>query len=248
MSSFSLSTESASPPRYCRIVIVDDHPIVRASLRCLLETAASIKVVAEAEDGEEALAKIAEFVPDVALVDVSMPKLDGIEVARRVARSRHPTRVLTLTAFADERQVRDALAAGAAGFVSKSAAAVDLIAAIQAVASGGHYVPSQFVDAVIETTTSRAPRIEPELSIREGDVLRLIAWGFSNQEISRQLSLSVKTVETYKARAMEKIDASSRVDIVRYAVAKRWIGAPGATAVPTDDVDQIPNSTRTSFA
>ena len=225
MSSPSLSTGRSAAPAHCRIVIADDHPIVRASVRCLLETSGAITVVAEAADGEDALAKIDQFRPDVALVDVSMPKLNGIEVTRRVATSGHRTRVLALTAFEDGHHVRDSLAAGAAGFIPKSAAANDLIAAIQAVAAGGHYVHSRVVGAIIETVADRETRDTSELSVRESEVLRLIALGYSNKEISSQLSVSVKTIETYKARGMEKIGAKSRVDIVRHAASRGWLGS-----------------------
>jgi two-component system response regulator NreC len=207
---------------FCRVLIADDHPIVRTAFRCLLETAPRITVVAEAQDGEEALAKIVELRPDVALVDIAMPKMNGIDVARRSAAARAPTRILTLTAAEDERAVRESLAAGAAGFVPKSAAAVELIAAIHAVATGGRYLHPRSMPALIRTLP--AGRCQGELSAREGEVLRLVALGSSNKEIASQLSLSIKTVETYKARAMEKIGASSRVDIMRFAVRRGWLG------------------------
>lgn len=220
MSSESAPLVPLSSPA-CRVLIADDHPIVRASVRALLETTSSIQVVAEAEDGEAALARIVELKPDVALVDIGMPKLDGIEVARRLAGSDCRTRVVALTAFEDGRHVRDCLAAGAAGFVPKSAAASDLFAAIRAVLAGGHYVHPRLVSELVGLTPARPPSTA-SLSPRENDVLRLIAFGFSNKEIGARLAVSVKTVETYKARAMEKIDAKSRVDIVRFATKQGW--------------------------
>lgn len=218
-----LSAFTPSAPR-CRVLIADDHPIVRASVRSLLETAPTISVVAEAEDGEDALAKIEQFTPDVALVDVAMPKLNGIEVARRVARSSHRTRIVALTAFDDGRHVRETLEAGAAGFVPKSAAAADLIAAIHAVAAGGHYVHPRVAAELLSGTIRCARRVAPELSEREAEVLRLIALGYTNKEIAVALEGSVKTVETYKARATQKIGAATRVDIMKFAVEHGWIG------------------------
>lgn len=213
---------SGSARRY-RILIADDHPIVRASVRCLVETAPTITVVAEAEDGEDALVKIEQFVPDVAVVDVAMPRLNGIEVVRRVANSSRKTRILALTALDDVRHVRESLAAGAAGFIPKSAAGAELIEAIHAVAAGKRYVHPRVAAELLGLTRLTRP-VECQLSIRETEVLRFIALGFSHKEIATNLDLSVKTVETYKARAMEKIGASSRFDIVRFAVERGWLG------------------------
>lgn len=219
----SLPSDPLSLAQRCRILIADDHPIVRASVRCLLETAPTITVVAEAEDGEDALAKIEQFAPDVALVDVAMPKLNGIEVVRRVARSSQRTRVVALTAFDDGRHVRETLEAGAAGFVPKSAAAADLIAAIHAVAAGGHYVHPRVAVELLGGASRTARRAAPELSEREAEVLRLIALGYTNKEVAVALEVSVKTVETYKARATQKIGAVTRVDIMKFAVEHGWI-------------------------
>lgn len=212
----------STSPRQYRVVIADGHRIVRASVRCLLESAPSISVVAEAEDGEEALSKIEQFQPDVALVDVAMPRLNGIEVVRRIVRAAHRTRVLALTAFEDGRHLRESLAAGAAGFIAKSAPAADLIDAIHVVASGRPYMHGR---AAAELHTRP---VECSLSIRETDVLRHLALGYSNKEIGSALGISVKTVETYKARAMEKIRVTSRVEIVRFAVTQGWLKTPKA--------------------
>ena len=210
--------------RQCRVLIADQHEIVRASVRSLLEAAPNIRVVAEAADGEDALAKIQQLQPDVALVDLRLPKLDGIEVLRQITSSSHPTRVLALTGLEDGRHVRESLAAGAAGYVPKSAPAADLIAAIHVVAGGDRYVHPR-VAAEVVAPNGRAPSTNgSELSVREREVLRLIALGFTNKEIATKLEVSVKTVETYKARAMVKIGAASRVEIVRFAVGRGWLG------------------------
>lgn len=224
MSALSFIPERSSSSRPCRVVIADDHGLVRAGMRCLLESAATIQVVAEAEDGEEALARIAELHPDVAVVDLDMPKLDGIEVTRRLASSGQPTRVIALAASEDGHLVRDALAAGAMGFVPKSAAPADLFTAIQVVLAGEQYVHPRVVSAAIETLLNRPnDHGKPnELSARESEVLRLLALGHTTREIAHRLAVSIKTVETYKARGMEKIGTASRVELVRFAAASGW--------------------------
>jgi DNA-binding NarL/FixJ family response regulator len=206
-----------------RIVLADDHAIVRAAVRCLLETAADIEIVAEAADGEQALAEIARHEPDVAVVDLAMPRLDGIEVARRLAGAGRRTRVLALSAWEEGRHVRDALAAGVAGYVPKSAAATDLVAAIQVVAAGGQYVHPAVVNAALSTLVRPERPDAAVLSAREIHVLRQLAHGYTIKEISAELSLSMKTVETYKARAMEKIGGASRVDLMRFAAGQGWL-------------------------
>lgn len=218
----SLSKDSRAPDHRYRVLIADDHPIVRASVKCLLEMSSTISVVAEAQDGEEAWSKIQELKPDVAVIDVAMPKLNGIEVARLAAELAQQTRVLALTAWEDGRHARDSLAAGAAGFVPKSAAAADLIAAIHAVASGGHYVHPRVAGEVLSSGSRPGPD-ERQLNVREAEVLRLLALGLSNKEIASSLDVSVKTVETYKARGMEKIGATSRKEVVRFAVGRGWL-------------------------
>lgn len=214
------TSAAAIPPSFrYRLLIADDHAIVRSALRLLLETPGCFEVIAEAEDGEEALAKIVEFTPDVALVDISMPKMNGIEVARRITESAVPSRVLTVSMLEDENHVRAALSAGAAGFIPKTASSDDLLAAVRAVASGGHYVHNRVVGALI-ADCNRPPH--PSLSEREREVLRWVAAGYTAKETAGRMNLSVKSVETYKGRASKKIGARSRSDIVRYAQARGW--------------------------
>jgi DNA-binding NarL/FixJ family response regulator len=188
----------------------------------LLESLPTLRVVAEAADGEDAIAKISQLQPDIAVLDVAIAKLDGIEVARRASALTPRTRVLALTALDDARYVRECLAAGAAGFVPKNATASDFLIAIETVAAGGRYVhPRVAQDILVSVAGIRCGR-EPELSERETSVLRLCAFGYSNKEIAAKLEVSVKTVETYKARGMEKIGAASRAQIVRFALAHGW--------------------------
>lgn len=223
MTSSPFSAERSPAASPCRLLLADDHRIVRAAVRCLLETVAAIRVVAEAGDGAEAVARIAELEPDVALVDVAMPGLNGIEVMRRVAAAGHRTRLLAFTAYDTGQHVREALAAGAAGFVPKSAAATDLVAAIRTVAAGGHYVHPAVLNVTLATLLHERQPHERGLSAREAEVLRLLAHGYAAKEVSAQLAVSIKTVETYKARAMEKIGARSRVDLMRFAATQGWL-------------------------
>jgi DNA-binding NarL/FixJ family response regulator len=184
-----------------------------------------MRVVGEARDGAEAVARARELSPDVLVMDVSMPVLDGAAATERVVRECPGVRVLALTMHEDRAHLTRLLQAGAAGYVLKRAAADELVRAIRAVADGGTYV-----DPVLAGTLLRGgargsgPRSAPEaLSEREEEVLRRIAWGESNKEIARELGISVKTVETYKARVSEKLGLRSRTEIVRYALQQGWL-------------------------
>jgi DNA-binding NarL/FixJ family response regulator len=201
-------------------------------LRVLLEAQGGFRVVGEAADGEDALSQVRQHRPAIALVDVAMPKLDGIEVTKRICDSCPNTRVLALTALEREDYVRAALGAGAAGYVPKSALTGELIAAIHTVASGKRYVHPRVEHALLELLKPHASGGLPELSFREAEVFRLIALGYTNKEIAVRLNVGVKTVDTYKLRAAEKLGMKSRVDIVRFAVARGWLAPervmPGA--------------------
>jgi len=203
-----------------RVVIADDHGIVRSSLRQLLETRPEITVVGEAANGEEAVAQIERHTPDVALVDLAMPGTDGMSALRRICAAKLATRVLVMSALEDAGHIRDAFANGAAGFLPKSGVAPDLFSAIETVAAGRRYLHPRNV-GLIAGPPMRA--MECELSPRESEVLRLIALGYANKEIAAHLGVSVKTVETFKARAARKVGAHSRVDIVRFAIARGWM-------------------------
>lgn len=215
----------SSSPRVTTILIVDDHAIVRCALRKLLEPHAAFSVVGEAEDGESALLAVGRLSPDVALVDVAIPKLNGVELTKRIRDSHPATRVLALTAWEEEQYVRAALIAGAAGYIPKSAVAGDLIEAITVVAGGQHYVHPRVAHALIEFHPPAARGAAEGLSFRESEVLRLIALGYSGKEIAVRLEVSAKTVETYKARALLKLGITRRVEIVRYAQQRGWLDA-----------------------
>jgi DNA-binding NarL/FixJ family response regulator len=209
-----------------RILLVDDHAVVREGLKRLIAEQSDIEVVGEAADGHEAIEHVKTLRPDVVMMDVSMPRLSGVEVTRELKEICPATRILALTVHEDEAYVREFLKAGAAGYLLKRAPTDELVRAIRAVASGGVYIDPRVTTRFVQTL-SQSDRVRGsatlDLSEREAEVLRLIAQGYANKEIAAQLNLSVKTVETYKARSMEKLGLRSRVDIVRIAVERGWL-------------------------
>jgi two-component system response regulator NreC len=209
------------------ILLADDHVVMREGLRRLIDGETDMEVVCEATDGDEAVDKAAQMLPDIAVLDVSMKQVNGPDAARRVKKVSPSTRILGLTMHEDASYVREMVDAGAMGYVLKRAASDELISAIRAVAQGGTYVDPRVAGRLLQSLVPRrsAPSEPNSLSERENDVLRLIAQGFSNKEIAAQLNLSVKTVETYKGRGMEKLGLRTRVDIVRNAAARGWLTA-----------------------
>lgn len=210
-----------------RIVLADDHTVVRAGLKALIDAQVDMTVVGEASDGLEVLALVESCRPDIVVMDLSMPNLNGVEATQQL-RERHPQiPVLVLSVHEDSTYLRRVLAVGATGYVLKQAAAESLITAIRQVANGAVYLDPALGDLLMQTLSSngkdRAAGEPSALSDRESVVLRLIAQGYSNKEIAARLDLSVKTVETYKARAMEKLGLGSRVEIVRYAATLGWL-------------------------
>jgi DNA-binding NarL/FixJ family response regulator len=218
------------PMGHIRVVLADDHPIVLAGIRALLNADPGVDVVGEATNGGEALPLIRSVAPDVAVVDVSMPGLNGFELTERVTAECPGTRVLVLTVHEDAAYVQPLLKAGARGYLLKRSAAEDLLRAVHAVAAGGVYLdPSVAGHALGEGSATAAGATPSEtgeaLSPREAETLRLIAQGFSNKEIARRIDVSVKSVETYKARAAEKLGLRTRAEIIRYAASHGWLDA-----------------------
>lgn len=208
-----------------RVLLADDHAIVREGLKALINTQSGMEVVGEAADGLSTVNLTAELDPDVVVVDVSMPILNGAQVTTQLRAACPNRKILVLTVHEDKGYLRLLLATGAAGYVLKRAAAAELVQAIRAVAGGGTYIDPTLAGGVVEDFLHPVPIHEttsPELSDREAEVMRQIALGYSNKEIAARLKLSVKTVETYKTRSMEKLGAHSRVDIVRYAAQRGW--------------------------
>lgn len=226
--------QAASPPRVIRVFLADDHAVFREGLRALITSQFDVAVVGEAETGAKTLAGLAELGEtnvDVLVLDISMPDGNGIEVAEHIRRESPKLRVLALTMHEDKSYLRSMLESRVSGYVLKHSAAEELIRAIRVVANGGTYLDSSLSATAAESLT-RAPGLRGELygarlSEREADVLRLIAQGFTNKEIGVKLAISVKTVETYKARSMEKLGLDSRVDIVRYALQRGWLTPSG---------------------
>lgn len=217
------------PTGKCRILIADDHETVRAGLKAIFAAHSDLEVVAEAGDGRTAVAQAKAHQPDVVIMDVSMPELNGLKATEAILACCPQTKVLALTRHADDGYLEQLLRAGAAGYVLKQSRSVELLHAIRAVAAGGSYLDPAVTGRLIGTlrrghvARPGPPSVESTLSPREEEVLRLVAWGHSNKEIASQLDVSVKTVETHKANAMQKLHLGSRLDVVRYAVLHGWL-------------------------
>lgn len=212
-----------------RILLADDHAVLRAGLRLLLETQPDLKVVGEAGSGSEALALAASLQPDLILLDLTMPGPGGLETLPALRRAAPQARVLILTMHDDEGYLRSALRGGAAGYVLKKAADAELISAVRAVMRGEVYVHPALTRTLLEGLLPPSPATavpaDPwdNLSEREQEVLTLVALGHTSAEIARRLSLSAKTVETYRARGMEKLGLRSRAALVKYALERRLL-------------------------
>lgn len=206
-----------------RVLVADDHAVLRAGLRMLLNAQSDMLVIGEAEDGEEAVRQAATLRPDVALIDVSMPGLDGLEAIHRLKSAAPEVRALVLSMYDDEGFLRRALENGAAGYILKRAADTELLAAIRAVARGELYVYPSLTHLLVTSYLGRgddgqAGPSPAGLSERELEVLKLLAAGYTSKEVGSQLALSAKTVDTYKARVMEKLGLQSRAELIRYAL------------------------------
>jgi two-component system, NarL family, response regulator NreC len=201
-----------------RVLLADDHVLVREGLRALLTKETDIQVVAEAGDGREALQAARETRPDVAAMDLSMPLLNGLEAARQMAEWEQGPGVILLTVHAEDRYVLEAVRAGARGYVLKKQAAADLVRAIREVAGGGVYLSPGISAAVVEAVRSpRAPAEEP-LTAREREVLQLVAEGKTTKEIAVLLGVSVKTADAHRTRLMQKLDIHDIASLTRYAI------------------------------
>ncbi|TXN33550.1 response regulator transcription factor [Methylobacterium sp. WL19] len=213
-----------------RVVLADDHPIVRAGIKTLLGTDPGIELVGEAGNGVEALSIICGLRPNVAVIDVSMPGMNGLDLTERVTRECPGTNLLVLTVHEDVAYVQPLLRAGARGYLLKRSAAEDLPRAVRAIAAGGVYLDPAIAGHALADPSGGARGGETgvageALSPRETEVLRLIAQGFSNKEIARNIDVSVKSVETYKARAAEKLGLRTRSEIIRYGASHGWLDA-----------------------
>lgn len=208
-----------------RILLADDHEILREGLKLLVNSQSDLEVVGEAADGQSALELAADLCPDIVVTDVSMPGLGGAEVASQLKRVCPSARVIALTVHEDRAYLRQLLEAGAKGYVLKRSAADELVRAVRIVATGGTYLDPFLAETVAEAMRGHWADNAARLSAREEEVARLIAMGFTNKEIAAQLEIGTKSVETYKARSLEKLGLESRAELVRYALDCGWLEA-----------------------
>jgi len=202
-----------------RAVVVDDHAVVRTGIKLLLEREDDIDVVGEAGTAKDAVFRARALKPDVILLDVVMPGQSGIDVLPELLKEAPDTKVLVLSMQDDPSYVREAFAAGAAGYVLKEAADKEVVAAVRQIAGGEHYVhPALGARLVAAEAEARAAAEADPLSDREREVLRLLALGHTNQEIAKMLYISVRTAETHRAHVMQKLGFSTRAELVRYAL------------------------------
>jgi len=210
-----------------KVFLADDHAVIRESLRLLINAQADMECVGEAGDGREAVERVRRLLPDVAVLDISMPHMNGLQATERIKQCCPQVKVVTLTRHADGGFLQQLIRAGVGGYVLKQSTSDVLLAAIRAVAEGGIYldpaVTGKIIGGFARERAKPGAASPSELSEREQEVLRLIALGHSNKEIAAQLGLSVKTIEAHKANAMQKLDMKGRTDIVSYAILRGWL-------------------------
>jgi two-component system, NarL family, response regulator NreC len=219
-----------------RVLIADDHAILRTGLRMLIDSQQDMCVVAEAQDGIEATEKVKQVHPDVAILDLTMPRSGGLDAIQNIVRADPAPHVLLLTMHEDPAYLRTALAAGAAGYVLKKSVDGDLLSAVRAVYRGRRYVDSELADVLVQDAfgdkrKAKTAERRHVLSERELQVLKLVAEGFSSREIADQISISTKTVEAYRARFATKLGLKSRAQIVQYALNLGFLSPEKFTAL-----------------
>jgi two-component system response regulator NreC len=212
------------------VLLADDHVTVRHGLKLLIESQADMKVVAEASDGAAAVQQAIDLSPDVVVMDISMPGMNGLVATRTLKKARPHAAIVTLTRHGDDAYLQELLRAGVSAYVLKQSAPTELLQAIRAAAAGGQYLDPTLTPRVtagfLGSEGKRLSKSGVSISERESAVLRDIASGYSNKEIAARLSLSVKTVEAHKANAMRKLGLAGRIDIVKYAVLQGWLDNP----------------------
>ncbi len=210
-----------------QILLAEDHLTVRVGIRMLIEAEEDMEVVGEVGDGEAAILEAQRLDPHLVLMDISMPRMNGLKATKKLRTVCPNIKILTLTRHTDDGYLQQLITAGANGYVLKQSAPSDLIIAIRTVCSGDAYLDSSLTRRVMGGYVNRAAGLrgeaKGELTDRETEVLRLISFGFSNKEIGVRMDLSVKTIEAHKANAMKKLGISSRVDIVKYAILQDWL-------------------------
>jgi two-component system, NarL family, response regulator NreC len=208
-----------------RVLLADDHAVVRDGLRALLKSHDHLEVVGDASDGLLAIAAVQKLSPDVVVLDVSMPGMNGVQVAKRLKELHPEVKTVALTVHEEGGYLRSLMDAGASGYVLKRSASSELLRAIETVAEGGTYLDSSIAGQLVNRLSQRRTTTLPTaaLSEREHEVMRYVAHGYSNKEIAAKLDVSVKTVETYRYRAGEKLGLTSRAELVRYAIGQGWL-------------------------
>jgi DNA-binding NarL/FixJ family response regulator len=210
------------------VLLAEDHATVRQGLRLLLESRAEIEVVADAADGREAVERAKALKPDVVVLDVSMPEMNGLAATRAIKDALPTTGVVALTRHSEEAYVHELLGAGASAYVLKQSAFTELMRGIEAAAAGRSYLDATLATRTTEAYLQRYSKgvTRPTITEREASVLRLMALGHSNKEIAGTLDIAVKTVEVHKANAMRKLNLRGRIDVVRFAVLNGWLEDP----------------------
>ncbi len=210
-----------------RVLIAEDHGTVREGLRLILQSQSDIEIVGEVGDGKTALETAKQLLPDVVLMDISLPSMSGLKATKLLRECCPEVKVLALTRHKDGAYLQEMLRAGASGYVLKQSSSAELLRALREIASGNSYLDPALTGKVITVFTGGAIGNSAIASVseREQEVLKAIALGYSNKEIAARLKLSVKTVEAHKANSMKKLDLRSRIDIVRYAVLQGWLAS-----------------------
>ncbi|HEX8088986.1 MAG TPA: response regulator transcription factor [Blastocatellia bacterium] len=210
-----------------RIFLAEDHEMVREGLKALVNSQPDMQVVGEAGDGRSAVSGVLDLRPDVVIMDVSMPKMNGLEATEKLREACPHVKVLTLTRHTDIGFMQKLFGAGASGYVLKQSASSELIRALRSIMAGNNYLDPAVTAKVMSGYASKPSNLldkkRDDLSAREEDVLRKVAWGYSNKEIASHLDISVKTVEAHKANAMNKLGLRSRIDVVRFALLQGWL-------------------------
>jgi DNA-binding NarL/FixJ family response regulator len=208
------------------VLLAEDHETVRQGLKLLIDGQPDMEVIAEAGNGRQAIALVGARQPAVAVIDISMPDVNGLTATRQLTEHSPRTEVVALTRYGDHAYVKEMLAAGARGYVLKRSPSKELLAAIRAAANGRQYLDTSLTSEPGTFFKSPSGAVGPRLSGRESEVLRLMALGHSNKEIAGTLDVTVKTIEVHKANAMRKLGLRGRIDVVRFAVLQGWLREP----------------------
>jgi len=215
------------------VLLCDDHTLFREGIKAILRDEPSIEIIAEAEDGRNAVTKAQQLNPDVVLMDISMPDLNGFEATARILQTNPKIRILILTMYEEEEVITRCLTAGASGYVLKDAPRADLIHAIDVVRRGGQYISSRALKKIVKLHVDGAKIGATDyerLSSREREVLKLLADGLTLKDIATRLVLSVKTVETHKTNMMRKLDLHDRTEVIKYAIQRKLIRVSSVNA------------------